>query len=217
MKLWSISILFVLSLILFLASALRSGKKEQREGRLTAKELSGFCLWQSIDKWFNYILFPTLMGAYGWAEGSLWMTVIALIVNVIYILTNNATEIDWTMMSWVTYLRDSQSPAWPLRYARLINRKYRRPVICVLALARKLIRIKIGRWELSKPLVFIILTVWKDSFYAINFLYHKEVDLRNWKTLGLFLISHVICCAAWVPVAGSLGMAGKFVLNALFS
>ena len=208
---WSIALFLVLSLVLFLASAIRSGKKEKREGRLSPEQFSGFCLWKAVDSWGNYVLYPIVLSIWGIINGTIIMVIVTLAMNIVYIITNNATETDWTLMSWFTYLRDSDSVTWPLRYARLLHKRIRRVTIGILALIRKTMRIKIGKWKLSNPMGFVYLSIFRDSFYAINFLYHKKVDLRKPSVLGLFLFSHLICNLAWVPIASLLSVGFKIV------
>jgi len=202
----------VSSLALFLFGAFRKGRQEQREGRINANQLAGFCLWKAIDAWGNYILYPTVLGIWGMWYGGLIMVAVTLLMNIAYVLTNNATETDWTMMSWFTHLRDSESIVWSSRYARLLHRRIRRFIICILALIRKLLCVR--RW-LSNVLGFVYFSIWQDSFFAMNFLYHKKVNLRSPKILGLFLISHIICNVAWLPIAGTLAYLAKYLLRAV--
>ena len=210
---WTVIVAFLLSsFVLFLFGAFRKGRQEQKEGRITANQIAGFCLWKAIDSWCNYILYPTVLGVWGLWQGSVIMIVITLILNIAYILTNNATELDWTLMSWFTHLRDSESIIWSSRYARLLHRRVRRFVVCLLALVRKLLRVR--RW-LSNVLGFVCFSMWQDSFYAMNFLYHKKVNLRSPKVFGLFLISHLICNVAWLPIAGTLAYLAKYLLRAV--
>lgn len=198
---------------LFLFSAFRQGKKEQREGHLSAEELGGFCLWKAVDSWGNYVLYPTALGIWGISRGTLIMIFVSLGINVIYIIVNGATETDWTLMGWFIYLRDSNRFCWPLRYARLLPKKFRRLGICGLAWVRKALRVQLGNWKLSKPLGFIFFSFWQDSFYAINYLYGKAVKLSNPKILALFLFSHVICNVIWAPVAALITITAQTILK----
>lgn len=198
-----------LSLIVFVLSALRKRKHEETN-------LSGFALWQSVDGWVNYVLYPMVIASLGVLIGGAIMIGVTLVGNIVYILVNNATTSDWTYMSLITYLRDATTHYWPLRYftrKKFLPFSVRRWIaIYLCGCIRRLLRLKH-----SKAIVFTYLSLWRDSFYAMIFLYHKKVDLRKPTVLSLFLISHILCNLGWLPVSWALGAAGKFILDAITS
>ena len=205
-----------LSLCLFLLGALRKSRK-RTSGTITEHQAAGFFLWQAFDHWCNYVLFPMFIASAGFVKGGIMMVIFSLIGNVAFIVINNATEADWTFMSWFTYLRDTESRMWPLRYCRLLKAsglfRFRKCLMCGCGYIRRAFKWKLGRFKIANAIAFLYLSVWKDSFFAINFLYHKKTDLRKIKVLSLFLVSHVICNLAWLPVAGTLGVFGKYIIN----
>lgn len=198
-----------LSLLVFILSALR---KSRHEGT----NFTGFALWQSIDGWVNYVLYPMVIASFGLLQGGIIMIVVTLIGNVAYIMVNNVTLSDWTYMSLITYLRDATTSYWPLRYftrKKFLPFRARKWVaISFCGCIRRLLRLRH-----SKALVFTYLSLWRDSFYAMIFLYHKKVDLRKPSVLLLFFISHILCNVGWLPVSWALGAAGKFILDAITS
>lgn len=221
------------SIALFLYSAIRvciTGRKTVGSGFVTSHQVAGYLFWQAADGWLNYILFPFVLAlfcdVYGLQVGAIYgisvMIGVTLVSNVIYVTVNNATETDWSFMGWITHLRDCQSTMWPLRYARLLKRSkighhrlVRRLAIRTLTIVRKSFGLKIKKFTLANTLIFLYLSVWRDSFYAINFVYGKKTNLRKPKVLGLFLISHVMCNLAWAPFAGLIAVGGEFILRAL--
>ncbi len=211
-----IVVFLLVSLVLFGLGAWRQEKRSHKSA-VSSQEVAGFFMWQAIDRWVNYLLYPAMITIFGLVNGTLVMIVVTLFSNTIYVITNNATEGDWTFMSWFTLLRDNGSHLWPLRYCRALKRLpwLRRPLIKSLGLVRALLRVKVGRFSLANPIGYLYLSVWKDSFYAINFLYHKEADLRKPRILGLYLISHIICNMAWAPFAGLISVGVGIALKAL--
>lgn len=213
-----IAVLLVSSLALFAFSAWRK-ERQSSQGRISHRQVAGFFLWQAIDRWLNYLLYPAMIAIFGLVDGTLVMIVVTLFSNTLYIVINNATEDDWTFMSWFTFLRDSQSKLWPLRYCRLLKlkkfRKLRRPLIKLLALVRFLLRLKIGKFAVANLLACLYMSIWKDSFCVVNFLYHKKADLRKIKVLSVYLASHIVCNVAWAPIAGLIAMGVRLILNLL--
>lgn len=210
-----------ISLFLFLLGALKQNHDSRvRVDVITNSQTAGFFLWQSIDRWVDYIFYPVIVTIFGIVRGGLIMIAVTLVQNVAYIIVNNATEEDWTFMSWFTYLRDTKSHVWPIRYYRLLRnmqiQTFRPFSIRLLWIVRKVFNLKIKRFNPSNTIGFLYLSIWRDSFYAVNFLYHKNTDLRKWKVLGLFLVSHIICNAVWAPIARVIGGIAQYVFQ-LFS
>jgi hypothetical protein len=152
----------------------------------------------------------------GIVDGGTIMIGVTLIGNVAYIMVNNATTSDWTYMSLITYMRDATTKFWPLRYFNRWKwipfsvRKWFAIKFC--GCIRRILRLKH-----SKVIVFTYLALWKDSFYAMIFLYHKKVDLRKPTVIMLFIISHILCNVGWLPISWALGAVGKLLLNAIMS
>lgn len=212
----TIAIFLFLSLLFFALSALKNWKKSSDKSLITQTEVAGFLLWQGVDRWGDYILYPVILGIYGMGTGALIMIGVTFILNTTYVIINSRTEADWTFMSWVTNLRDTSHYLWPYRYAKLakkmwVGKRLRRSLVCLLAGVRRLMREN----RIANPIIFIILSVWQDSFHAINFLYHKEADLRKPKVFCLYCISHIICNLSWLPVAGGMAVLGKVLWNSI--
>ncbi|PIT89298.1 MAG: hypothetical protein COU27_01080 [Candidatus Levybacteria bacterium CG10_big_fil_rev_8_21_14_0_10_36_7] len=211
----TISIFLFLSLLFFALGALRNWKKEKKQSGLVSQtQIAGFLLWQGFDHWINYILYPVALGVLGLVDGTIFMIGLTLLTNACYLFINNKTEEDWSFMLWITNLRDNDSMLWPYRYAKamkvvFIGKAPRRAMIKLIACVRHILRKK----SVSNAAGFLFLSVWKDSFYAINFLYHKKADLRDMNVLGLYLLSHIICNLVWVPVAGGMALVGKFLFE----
>jgi len=207
-----------ISLLLFVLGALKRSRDIKVRGDvITKNQVAGFILWQAFERSVNYALYPVVVVVFGIIRGGLIMIVVTFVQNIIYILVNNSTKEDWTFMSWFTFLRDSKSHVWPLRYYRVLQKlqiqTFMKFLIGCLWFLRKIFGLKIGRLELSNTVGFLYLTVWKDSFYAVNFLFHKKTDLRKAKVMGLFIVSHVICNIVWAPIARGIGFLGQYILN----
>jgi len=80
----------------FILFALNAFWKKKSSGSTDA---AGFVLWQAVDGWINYVLYPAVIVWVGGVKAFAIMFMVTLVSNVIYIMVNNATESDWTFRS----------------------------------------------------------------------------------------------------------------------
>lgn len=169
----------VLSLLAFIINSFRESKGE------TSKVATGFILWQAIDNWIDLIVYPFMLAWLGVTYGFIVMFFATLIGNTFYIIINNRTEHDWTLMSHFTNLK------W----------------------IKRIMEWQVGSIKPGKALLFIIITIKFDSFWALNFLYGKQADLRKPKVLLTFLASHAICNFAWTFLVELVFIPLRFLLK----
>jgi hypothetical protein len=208
-----LQILLWVPLTFFVIMLLRRLFKKKSRIMISDGQISGFLLWQWADRIVDYVVYPTVIVYFGMWKGGAIMIVFTLIGNMIYIHVNNNTDEDWTFMKWLIELRDLRSFLWINHYDHLLkkaihlpSRILRRCAICWFAFLRQLLRVRIGRFKLSNTITFLALSTLKDSFTTMNYLFHKRVDLMNPKVMTLFLVSHVICNVAWLPIASLIGL-----------
>lgn len=160
--LWSVALLVSL-LVLFLIRFFFQRKIKHVDAA------AGFVLWQTFDNWADFVLYPATLLAFGPLKGLMVMVVFSLIVNLIYMAINKATDIDWTFIEYIN------SREW----------------------VRKLKAWKVGPVAPGTAMVFIALAIKTDSFVATTFLYGKGVDFRTAKFWFVFLTSHMIANLVW--------------------
>lgn len=177
--LWSIAL--GIGLVLFALNHFRKNKTTK------SSIASGFILWQTFDNWFDFVIYPATLLFCGIVWGFVAMFVVTLLCNASYILVNNATSFDWTLMSQTLKL----------------------PIV------RNVVSWKIGRFNVGKAIGFILLSIKFDSFYATNFLFGKGADLRKVKVLIPFLVSHAICNLAWTSLWGVVFVSFKTLMKTL--
>jgi len=217
----ALHILLGVSFLVILMAFLRRKKRKARRD-LSKKQVGGFLIWLWVDRLVDYILYPTTLVIFGIWWGGLIMINVTLVGNVVYILINNSTEVDWTMMSLLTKLRDKRTFVWVNEWDHLLKqtihlptRILRRIAICLCAFVRQLLRVRIGRFKFSNTVVFILMSIFQDSFKTVNYFFQKKADLRKPKVLLVFLASHVIANMAWLPVAGSIGAIVDYAIRFL--
>ncbi len=211
-----IIVFFAASLSLFVWSLIRTGKEEKKT-TLSSRQFSYFFLWRSFDNWIDFIVYPFVIATLGLQMGFAAMIVLTFVVNAIYLLLNNQSEEDWTFMGLFNRLRDNDSSVWLLPYARLMKScrlwRIRKSLAGVLFICRRILRLEIRGKKLAEPIGFLYFSVREDSFCAINYLYHKNANLRDGKVFGLYLLSHVICNLVWLPVAFGISSVIEWILN----
>jgi hypothetical protein len=212
-----IFVFFVISVVMFVISFIRG--KQDKTGVVSSMQVSYFFLWRAIDNWVDLMLYPTMIDedVLDVGYGFCFMVCLTFILNTTYIKINNNSEEDWTFMGLFTRLRDNNSQVWLLPYVRLMKSCKlwwcRKCLSGFLKFCRKTLRLKIRNFDISKPLGFILFSAFKDSFYAMNFLYHKKANLRDKKICGLYVLSHVISNLVWLPVALSISFVFNWFLN----
>jgi len=176
---WSIAL--GISLLFFAVNAFWKKKTS------ASNVASGFILWQAFDHWLDYVIYPAVLLWLGFMWGFGMMFVVTLISNTAYILINNSTVTDWTLMSRVVTL----------------------PVL------RNIVSWKIGRFNIGKAIGFIFFAIKFDSFYAVNSLFGKDADLRKTKVQISFLASHAVCNIAWTSLWGVAFVFVKSLMQTL--
>lgn len=204
------------SIVMFSVSLFRL-EKEKEKRVVNSRQLSFFFMWRTFDNWIDIIVYPHVLIFLGVEYGFAAMVLITFVINAVYLNLNNSSEEDWTFMSLFNRLWKNDSAVWFLPYARIIKTCWlwwaRKFLCCLLNITRKTLRFKICGKSLVKPLGFLFFTIREDSFCAINFLYHKNANLRDKKVFGLYLLSHVICNLVWLPVALGLSWGIEMILK----
>lgn len=204
------------SAVMFIVALLRH-EKDKEKRVVSSMQFSYLFLWQAADNWIDFILYPYVVGLCGIYYGFYTMVVLTLIWNTICIYLNNNSEEDWTFVWLFTHLWEKNTFVWILPYARLIRAcklwRFRKSILCSLYAVRKISRMKFFGIMLAKPIGFVLISIKLDSFCAINYLYRKNVNLRDMKVLGLYLLSHCICNLVWLPVAFGISWSTLTVLK----
>ena len=177
--LWSIAL--GIALLAFIANAFWKSKTS------LSNTTTGFILWQAIDNWVDMVVYPVVLVWLGMTWGFVTMFVATLALNASYIAINNATKVDWTLMT----------------------------LFIELPWVKKVISWKIGRVNLGKTSIFLILCFKLDSFYATNFLFGKTASFKSPKVLVLFLASHAVSNLAWTFLWEAALVSGKFFIELL--
>jgi hypothetical protein len=219
-------IVFLIASLIMFAVALVRREREREKGIVSSMQFSYFFLWQAVDNWIDLILYPFVVALFtahygpwlGIYYGFCTMVVLTLVWNTFCIFLNNNSEEDWTFMWLFTHMWEKDSFVWILPYARLLKScgwfwKVRRFLFCILKLVRIVSKKKFFGVKLGRPLGFLLISIKLDSFCAINYLYRKNVNLRDKKVLGLYLLSHVICNAVWLPVAFGISWSAETILK----
>ena len=167
--------------MIFLANAVAKSKRTEFSNVAT-----GFVLWQSVDNWIDFVLYPFVLAWLGFAAGFAVMFFVTLAGNAVYIHINNSTEADWTLMNAFTNL-----PA-----------------------VKKVTEWKLGGAAVGRLAIFTVLALKFDSFYAVNFLHGKRADLRRPSIMATFLGSHVAANAMWTGLWGVLLVPAKMLWEA---
>ncbi len=68
-------------------------------------EVSGFLVWQAVDNWVDFIVYPAALITFGPLYGFLVMAVGTLGLNLVYVIVNKITQTDWTFMEAINGLR----------------------------------------------------------------------------------------------------------------
>jgi hypothetical protein len=159
--LWSLALVATL-LALFIARLFK-----KRVKHLT--EATGFILWQSVDNWVDFIVYPAVLVALGPLKGFATMVVFTLMLNLTYMAINKHTETDWTFIERINGF------SWVKRVTGW----------------------NIGGWSPGKAIIFFVLSLKFDSFIATSFLFGKKINFRSVKFWAVFIISHILANLLW--------------------
>lgn len=68
-------------------------------------EVTGFIVWQSVDNWVDFIVYPAALVTFGPLYGFLVMAAGTLGLNLVYMILNKVTETDWTFIETINGLK----------------------------------------------------------------------------------------------------------------
>jgi hypothetical protein len=159
--LWSVALL--VSLLVFFFLRLNGSRNK------TADATTGFALWQSFDNFFDFVIYPVAIAVLGPVNGFVTMFVVTLVINLVYMVINKTTDVDWTFIEHLNQL------GW----------------------VRKVRGWRIGSFEPATALIFLAISAKIDSFTAMTFLDGKQINVKTIRFWVLLLISHTIANGLW--------------------
>jgi hypothetical protein len=139
--------------------------------------------------WFDFVLYPGVMGRFGTLRGATIMWVLSFLVCYVTILFYDWAKQDWLGIETLKELRDEEA-SWSLRK--------------VLSWATKK-----GDW-----LVLVVVSIWKDPFICTAYMrrgahQYGGLTKRDWR---IFLISLVIGNLWWTTAVFTGLELGELVL-----
>jgi hypothetical protein len=168
----ALSLVILLAVVLCIAGSLR-------KALIVA---TGYGIYIFLGQLYDYVLWPIVQGYHG-MTGAVAMSVGAVVTNFIVLHTYQRMGIDWLGTGVLQTLHT--------RAAKLADR--------LPALPSRLLRILL-RLPRSRPLAFLALSVFTDSFLTTAYLRNGRFGPLERKDLAIFAGSSVVSCAAWTLV-----------------
>ena len=183
-----------------------------KDWKTIKRVMAGWGIVEAIDLVYDFPVWLWLQNHFGIVVGSVYASIGAMLLNVIYLAWYQASKKDWLGVDLLEQIK-KEGEEWSNK-ARNYKGSFLLKTILFFLVYVPAKALKLVVWSLNKTtlITFLVFSTCTDSFKTTVFMRHGKLGGKlNWWDMVIFATSTAISCALWSSFNAILGVIAHFV------